>query len=690
MGHGNMGTRAIQNYTTLSQNERAQAGEERKQEDWEKDAPLRQVKRTQATHMQMGMDADRASYADDYDFAMNIKNRNDQERNMKMQLMQAKALKDANGRANINAGQADNATRQYGLSGSDKDLSNVAKHTSGNGQPDQNGYYSIGPMQMRPITTANMTPRQKQRYQQIVDNRAERVKGGAYKEETFIDGIKRFVNSVTGDVFSSDVWLEDEKGQIYSSQHINTITGQISRAGTTHQATTPQTKEEVVETPSQPAVETPSQPTPTTPSKSDTPLEFNQMDDTAQGKVYDDYAKANKDFMAHKDKTTISMEKMPKDSAGYKLSGELGQQGPDVDEAIISAHTKYSKEMASMKWPEFEKFYNSKETAQPAVGPDTTVINKEPELNSSLQTYIEKYTNEVTHNANLPKGVRTTPTVGEKQFMSIMNSPENLETAIKAGVTNERELHEWVEGKGKFKPLSPTEVGKQENRKTINSLVDRAYIKNDKGVKSFSMKSVADMDQSELSKAQMKLGKNTDLKKLNDAYNNTEAWYSSRDMILKNSSKRMELAKIGKSVALQSDKWLGTMFDGEDGASRYAELQAVMGKTVANQVKLMSGTAASDKERASIIRYMFGDAGVTEASFKAAMKGYSQVLHAGIPAQTEQAFNSKGFLVANKFARLHQKYKDEYKDGSKNSLGGKKTRLQMLKEEQARRKQGGE
>ena len=235
---GNIGSRGVQSYIALDQNERANSNQDMREEDWRKDQPIRDVSRQSAENTLSAMDADAVSYGDKYGYAMELKNRNDQKRNLAMLTAQNKAMASAAKAANLSAPNADTASVQYGLTGAVKDLSTVALHTSGSKEPNGAGFYQVGPMQYRPIQHANMTEKQRQDFDRIQENRKSRVEDGTYSLETFADGVKKYVNKATGNIFRDDVWVEDPKGGVYSSEHINMVTGQSRRAGENQRATT--------------------------------------------------------------------------------------------------------------------------------------------------------------------------------------------------------------------------------------------------------------------------------------------------------------------------------------------------------------------------------------------------------------------------------------------------------------------
>ncbi len=140
MAYGNVGSRMVRNSIALDQNDRADSTQEMREEDWRKDAPIRDANRVAAGDQLLARDADASSYGNEYNYALELKRRNDQERNMKLALAQTKMMKNAAQASKVSAPAADSAMIQYGVDGSDSSLSKVAQHTSGSGRPNGDGY----------------------------------------------------------------------------------------------------------------------------------------------------------------------------------------------------------------------------------------------------------------------------------------------------------------------------------------------------------------------------------------------------------------------------------------------------------------------------------------------------------------------------------------------------------------------
>ncbi len=712
MPFGDMGSKSARNQIARDQNDRAQESHDIKIDEFNKNAPIREQTRelayAQNNDALLAHDADATSYGDEYNYGLELKRRLDEKRYYDNLATQMKAMKHANKAANISADMSDQAVIKYGVSGSDKDLSKVALHTSGNGQPNEQGFYQVGPYAMRPVRPENMSARQRQEMDRLRQNRQERLKAGIYKEETFADGVKRFVNGVSNEVFGQDIWLEDDQGKVYTPEHIKMITGQAERASSAYQATTPkakvtpETKTDAdgdtdfgKETPTEEKAEggqgnvqqeIPEQPTDN--SQMETPLvpeaSASKPEVEDIGQKYADYEAQNPSFRKDMDKVTETVQSFPEGTAGAGMIKGIGLKGPEMDLKIKEAVEKYPTELANMSPEQFQKFYNEQNTAAPTTLKEAK--EKEP-LEERLGNFVSNYISQAENNANKPKGAQKADD-RQMKFMEVANQPGMIQKAIKEGVTDEQELQDWVEKKGKFKPKTATQLKDEETMNISNNMIDVAYPKTDdeKTNGRFSTASLAKLSPKDAMKAQLKLGKPSDLKDMEKAYQGAEEWYNVRNTILSVSDKRLKLSEIGDSLATMSDKYFATFWDGDDGSFRFAQLEATMGKAVANQVKLMSGTAASDKERATILRYMFGDKGVTHESFLGAISGYTKMVEDNLPNQAETAFSKKGFSIARKFSALYEKHRG--KSDPRGPNGGKETELERLKRIRAER-QGG-
>ena len=709
---GNIGSRMAGTYATLSQNERADENQQMKKEDWELNRPLRQATSQLATAKTedalLARDVDATSYGDNYgenyNYGLELKRRLDEQRNLKNMEMQMKALKSANKMANISADMADQHMITYGVDGNERDLSKIALHTSGNGQPSQDGFYTVGPYNMRNVRPENMSARQRAEMDRIRAERQKRVDAGIYKEETFADGVKRYVNSVSNDVIGQDIWLEDDKGKLYTPEHIKMVTGQTERASRKYQSTTPKSQVEntTSETtqpgtpsttsgttqPSTPSTQTtgteeeapvnlPPQPTDTmqTPVPGQEAQPATKQETTDIGQMYTDYEVQNPGFTKEMEKVTEKINTYPEGTAGAELINVLGAKGPEVDLRIKKAIEMYPTELEGMTPDQFASFLNKETTAAPAT---VSQAKEQTPLVDRLSTYVTDFISQAENNANKPKGAQKA-NADQQHFMAIASRPGEIEKAIADGVTSEKELHDWVKQTGKFKPMTASEKKVQVENELSDKMIDQVYSVGEDGQNKFDTAKYASMDAKEAMRAQNRLGKPSDLKEIEKQYQGAEEWYKVKDTIMSVSDKRLKLSEIGDSLGTMSDKWFGTFWDGDDGAYRFGQLEATMGKAVANQVKLMSGTAASDKERATILRYMFGDKGVSQEAFMGAISGYTKMVEDKLPTQAKLAFSKGGYMIGRDFSRLYEMNKGKSDVRPPKVEGKEETRLERLK-----------
>lgn len=675
----NIGSNTIRNYTALSQNERAQ-------EQFDANANFRELKSTQAGTAleveQINQVMNNSKYGHKYGHAMELKNQNDRDRAFKEMEQEAKLAKQMANTAKINRTTSDQASLEVGLQGTQRSLEDMARATSGQERPDPDGYSSIGPVNVRYIQPQNMTPTQVAAMDRIKGNREARVQDGVYGEETFADGVKRYVNKASNEVFGQDIWLEDKDnpGEIYSPEHLKMITGQPVRAAKQYQTTTPQGDAETeITSPTDPTAEsttegplTEGQPAPTpteTPSteittetpSTETPSTLSEdgYDLSPENvKRYKDYAAQNPDFQdGFETKRTIA-KNAKEGTASSAMMDVLGRKGPEVDQFVMDLYDKYPEEMNNMQLADFEAFVNEQETAAPAT---KDAVKAEPKKETTGQTrrelvdYVSALTAQTSNNANIGKGAMK-PSDKEEYFLNQTNDPETITRALEAGVTNPMELHDFVEGKGKFKAMTAKEKSDLELRKEKTGVDDKVF---DKETGKFSIENLSKLTDRETSTLQRRHGKNTDLKDDQKEYSGHENWFKSRDEIIKLRNSRYTAEKLGESGESFIKKYIGDTAGEKEVAKLHGKLTALLGSTVADQIKILSGTAASDKERANILRFMFGDPLISEDAFIGAMQGRSQFVMNKLPNATERVYNKNGYNLARKFAQLHEKYKDE-------------------------------
>ncbi len=662
---GNIGTRMVNNYATIDQTLRARSNQEMKEEDWTRDKPIRDVKRTVAQDMLLTRDADVVTSGGKYNYALELKRRNDTERQNKWMLDQAKAYKLAGDQANLNVAGADAAMIRYSTDPSNENLSEIARHTSGSGQARE-GFYQVGPYPMRRVHVANMTPGQRQEMDRIQQNRDARVQGGVYKEETFMDGVKRFVNTVSNEVFDQDVWLEDDKGKLYTPEHIKAFTGQANRSKSQYQSTQkqPSVPKKIVKKP-QPQ-QTPSVEKETKITSPKVP-EVKPMSEKSHDELaieYGDYLEKDKTFLKRSNETITKLKKSPPGSAGATLADEIGTQGPKVDEFIINAVEKYPNELKRMSSEEFIKFYNSRhikaETNKDTITNTDGTTTSKKELSSNLQEELTAYINMKETSANLPKGAQKA-NKDQQDFMIRASTDGAIDKAIAEGVTTFNELKDWTLKKGRFKQKTGQQLVKEDEKGLRKHMIAQAYSPNSEGKEHFNIDKFSKMKPSETVLAQQTIGKNSDFKEDIKLLKGVKGWYSNRKKILEFMDNRIEYAEPNKMMDIIGDKWLSSDFDegSKKGAEVYGALVSLMGKTVADEVKLMSGTAASDKERAGILRYMFGDSGTSRSYAEGAMEGYSIATYNKLKPAAIVAFGKGGYDIARELSVLHEQYKDD-------------------------------
>ncbi len=695
MGYGNVGSRMVRNKVALDQNDRAERNQRMSEEDWERDKPIRDAKRVTAYDQVLARDAEATSYGDEYDYALSMKNKNDEIYQSKMMLAQAKAMKMAGANANINAPMADAAMIQYGVDGSDQSLGRVSQHTSGSDQPDGDGYYSVGPMNVKSIAPANMTTRQRADMDRIRANRQSRVEAGVYKEETMMDGVKRLVNTVSNEVFGTDIWLTDKKGKVYSPEHLKMITGQPERAAAGYNATTPQSSGETQPTSEQPSQipSTQTQPSTQTEETEIQAEDLEPIDESAQAEGVGttvpetdvqttdtgiDPIEETADYDEQYDKmpaewndkinTTVASLQTTKPKEGTAAADALNMltsssYGPEMDTELMKAYEQFPEEMTTMSSEDFGEFYKEKVVREPSTVKEaakTETTDGDPRMD--LIEYRDKYIAEKEHNANAGKGRRQLADGKERNFMSVTNQQGAIDRAIKAGVESPEDLHNWVNKTGKFKPTTAKERRDTKKEKISDDIMDRIYPKNNETGKSeFSMEETANLDPKEAAIAQQRTSKNTDLKKDRETLVAAKEWYTAKDEITKLAKEaRTQYSEPLKLIDAFKGKWFGGGEEDEKQMARmYSKLSSIKGTAVANRVKLLSGTAASDKERETIMRFMFGDPNTTLEDFEGAIAGSTTMMENTLKNNIQTTANKGGFSTAQQMAKVYTDRKGE-------------------------------
>lgn len=315
---------------------------------------------------------------------------------------------------------------------------------------------------------------------------------------------------------------------------------------------------------------------------------------------------------------------------------------------------------------EFNSFLKAKEVKAPskvaAVGTakDMTTTS-DPNLFNKLSKEVAINKQNKTISANKVRGSQKA-TQSQQKFIAAMDDPENINKAIKDGAKSFKDLEDWVEGKGKFKQMTAKEKRDMQTSKVKDDFFNKAYIKDEKSGKSaFSVDAVANIDPKEAAKTQNQYAKNTDLKKSRETLTAAKEWFDSREEVLKIASKaRKQYNEPINLVNSFTGKWLGgSEEDKKTMTQLYAKLESITSASVANRVKLLSGTAASDKERATIMRFMFGDPKTSYADFEGALKGSTAATLIQLKNAIKPTFDSGGFGVAQTMAETYNKHKGD-------------------------------